>query len=111
MIAIISAVFMMGTPVGKIEQGRQEEAARDFPQDHRTKNPSPRTFANPIEEDENSYHFHFRHAAPITIATINAMMLNITSNTAPMTAPTPIMALASPSIVLKSFTDNPLHLA
>lgn len=111
MIAIISAVFMMGTPVGKIEQGRQEEAARDFPQDHRTKNPSPRPFANPIEEDENSYHFHFRHAAPITIATINAMMLNITSNTAPTTAPTPIMALASPSIVLKSFTDNPLHLA
>lgn len=111
MIAIISAVFMMGTPVGKIEQGRQEEAARDFPQDHCTKNPGPRTFANPIEEDENSYHFHFRHAAPITIATINAMMLNITSNTAPMTAPTPIMALASPSIVLKSFTDNPLHLA
>ena len=111
MIAIISAVFMTGTPVGKVEQGRQEEAARDFPQDHRTKNPGPRTFANPIEEDENSYHFHFRHAAPITIATINAMMLNITSNTAPMTATTPIMALASPSIVLKSFTDNLSHLA
>lgn len=111
MIAIITIMSMMGTLVCEIEQGCQEEAAGDFPQDHRTKNPGPRTFANPIEEDENSYHFHFRHAAPITIATINAMMLNITSNTAPMTAPTPIMALASPSIVLKSFTDNPLHLA
>lgn len=103
MIVIISTVFMMGTPAGKVEQGRQEEAARDFPQDHRTKNPGPRTFANPIEEDENSYHFHFRHAAPITIATINAMMLNATKITAPIALPITITPLATLSMVLTHF--------